>query len=332
MSFETGAVHKTTPHLFADLIELLLLTNTEGRGSFHKNEIGDIVDRLPVAAEDADNPPDEREDDESGAEQQDRQERYIEDVWALLEYRAAAFGLAYPFSVEDGRITLRLPLQNNWARVYRLLVACSRLRSFTIKGCRQRWAKAFTNVSSIALRSLVPQHAMVRIFDANSDDRRTYFGTDFRDALIKLGDDLKPETVLIDNCKKQSSSGDAGIDLVAIVPFDDGAATTHALFGQCGAQEREWPTKIFESHPIALRSFYNFLHDPVNVMFFPLSYRSSNGAWVNPKSVTGCIAIDRGRILKLLGHQNIDELVAENWFAQFEAEFQTVGVATAVAA
>lgn len=53
-------------------------------------------------------------------------------------------------------------------RVYRFLLACSRLRSFDGKGIPQRWAKAFTNLCKISLTGLMPAHAEIRIFDANS--------------------------------------------------------------------------------------------------------------------------------------------------------------------
>ncbi|ACD15570.1 hypothetical protein [Paraburkholderia phytofirmans] len=324
MSFKPGALHKTTPHLFADLLELLLLTNADGRAGYHKNEIGDVAERLPVAAEDLDWQPARPRNDENGAEVQDRQERYIEDLWRVLEYRAAVMGAAYPFRVGGGRIDLERALDTPQTRIYRLLVSCSRLRSFPNNGCRQRWAAAFTSLCAIAFRSMVPSHASVRIFDANSVDRREYYDVDLRRALVKLGEDLQPEMINMENCAKVSASGDAGLDLVAIVPFGDDATTVHALFAQCGAQETDWPSKVLEAHPIAFRSYYQFLHEPANVMFIPLSYRGPDGKWVDSSNVSGCIVIDRERIFRLVERQNLDELVAAHWFTQFETEFTAV--------
>jgi len=324
MSFEPGALHKTTPHLFADLVELLLLTNAYGRTGYHKNEIGDVAERLPIAAEDLDLPPLRARAEENGAEVLDRQERYVEDLWRILEYRAAVMGAAYPFRVARGRIDFDDPLDTPEKRLYRLLLACSRLRSFPNNGCRQRWAAAFTSLCSVAFRSMVPAHATVRIFDANSVDRQSYYGVNLRDALQVLGNDLRPTYVNAENCAADATSGDAGLDLVAVVPFSDGAATVHAMFAQCGAQEIEWPSKVLEAHPIAFSSYFQFLHPPANVVFIPLSYRKSDGHWVNVNRVSGCVMIDRERIFHLVAHQDAEAIVNEQWFAAFETEFAAV--------
>jgi hypothetical protein len=39
MTFKIGEVHPNTPHLFADLVELLLLVGYERRDYIHKNDL-----------------------------------------------------------------------------------------------------------------------------------------------------------------------------------------------------------------------------------------------------------------------------------------------------
>src|SRR5690606_2938131 len=121
---------------------------------------------------------------------------------------------------------------------------------------------------------MVPAHATVRIFDANSDDRRDYYTTDLRKALKILGRDLRVIKVNDDQCDKAGSAGDGGLDLVAVVDFDDGASNAFALLGQCGAQETGWPKKTLEAHPMRLRNYYQMQLDHPAVMFTPVCFRT----------------------------------------------------------
>ncbi len=163
---------------------------------------------------------------------------------------------------------------------------------------------------------------IVKIFDANSDDRRNYYGTDLRNALIKLGGDLNLHRVDEDVCRSQSSSGDYGIDLVAHYPIGDRAAGNFVFLGQCGAQEKEWPSKRFEGNPIALKLAYTFMNDPVHSLFIPLCYRDSTGKWDNGSKVVGCLLFDRNRIVNLVVKRaDLNSVVNSAWFNDFETTF-----------
>jgi hypothetical protein len=173
--------------------------------------------------------------------------------------------------------------------------------------------------------SLLPEHATVRIFDANSDDRRDYYTTNLSKALKILGKDLGVLKIHDDECHKAGSSGDAGIDLVGIVNFDDGATTSFALLGQCGAQETEWPKKTLEAHSIAYANYFHKQFDYPSVMFTPVCYRTATGEWTDNKSANGTLLIDRERILKLLELKNCwEEIVISEWFEDFENGFNNV--------
>ena len=328
MSFEIGEIHPNTPHLFADLAELLLLVGAIGRTSLHKNDLEELLNNGSISPEESDDE-DEAEQEASEtnistAERTGRVERQLEDAFTQLDYRANALSDYYPFTVEGEQLVLKDALSEKH-RVYRLLLACSRLRSFGRKGLPQRWAKHFAKLSKIAIEALVPTRAETRIFDANSDDRRDYYSTDLRIALKKMGNDLGVLVINEVECNNAGSSGDAGFDLIATIKFDDGAATNFALLGQCGAQESGWPTKTLEAHSINLRHFFQAQFDYPSVMFTPVCYRAATGEWVNNKCANGILLVDRLRILSLIEANNQwATLVQLPWFNEFEQEFVNV--------
>ena len=333
MSFEIGEIHPNTPHLFADLAELLLLVGDVGRAYIHKNDLESLVSNGSITTEEIDGEVEAEQEaietEKSTAERTDRLEQQLEDVFTQLGYRANALGDCYPFTLDGEQLIMNSALIEKH-RVYRLLLACSRLRSFGRKGLPQKWAKHFAQISRVALESLVPARAETRIFDANSDDRKNYYSTDLRVALRKMGQDLGVLSINEDECNKAGPSGDAGFDLIATIKFDDGAATNFALLGQCGAQEREWPSKTLEAHSINLLNFFQVQFNYPSTMFTPVCYRTSAGEWVDNKCANGVLLADRGRILNLIDARNQwVEIVQTPWFISFEQDFSNMVAASA---
>jgi len=330
MIFEIGELHPNTPHLLADIAELLLLINYLGRSTLHKNDLESLLNTGLISSEELDDEKEAKIQDDvlkrSTAEKTTRLEDQLEDVLIQLAYRSKALLPYYPFSVKNETIKIVDELSEEH-RVYRFLLACSRLRSFKGRGVPQRWARSFARLSNIAMGALAPMQATSRIFDANSDDRRHYYDTDLRLALPILGQDLGVISVNHDECRKADSSGDAGFDIVATLPFDDGAATNFAILGQCGSQEIEWPKKTLEAHSLNCRSYFQIQYDYPNVMFTPICYRNATGEWVNNKCSNGVLVLDRIRILSLLGStDDWRALLHQEWFGQFENEFRTAHV------
>lgn len=324
MNFAIGEVNRATPHLYADLAELLLFVGVEGVDRLHKNQLMALSATSSLSLDELDDEESEEKAAADDAQRHDRIEAQLESVWLQLEYRERALGELYPFRVE-GDFLVRCSELTIGQRVYRLLLACSRLRSFKARGIPQKWAKAFTFICQYALRGLVPGHSTVRVFDANSPDRKNHYGTDLRQALRKLGTDLRVLSINEVECDRESASGDAGLDLVATIDFDDGAASAYAVMGQCGAQETKWPTKTLEAHASRFRNFYQSLFHWPAVMFTPVFYRTATGEWVNNQDASDILLADRFRILKLLGWSDAWPSIAhEQWFTEFEAEFAMV--------
>lgn len=322
MIFDIGVLHPNSPHLFADLIEFLAIFDPHGKSEIHKNDIANIVNGLPISDDDVDSEQLFDESNVSDAGKHDIKEERLEDAWTQLEYRASCFGANYPFLVVGDILRLNTDWSNPRHKVYRFLLASSRLRSFRATN-RYHWSQAFAKVSSVAMSSLLPGYAEVKIFDANSDDRREYYGTDCRDALLKLGEQISAFKIHEEDIREREPSGDGGIDLVGVISFQDIAHGAHIVFGQCGAQEENWPDKRLEAHPMGLSNYFQFSHDVITTMFTPVLYRSSTGKWAKGSKVTGVVVIDRLRIINLIEKNNdFAGIAIQNYFQAFEADFE----------
>jgi hypothetical protein len=320
MSFDVGVLHPSQPHLFADLAELLLITNNLGKETVAKADLADLFNDAVISSEEIDEETDENEvtASKSSAEISSRQERQVEDIFAQLEYRAIAVGESYPFSVKDELLTRKKDL-TDIQKIYTLLLICSRLRSFNGReGVRQKRAADFTRASREAMRGLLPSFATVDVFDANSEDRRNIYGTNLRAAVKVLADKLKIP-LIEEQLTSLSTSGDRGIDLVGIVDFADNARGNFAIFGQCGAQEVDWPTKKLEAHPINQRDLFVLQVDYPSIMFTPVFFRNSSGSWVDNRALNGVFLVDRLRMLKLILQTDCqNRLVNSEWFKNFD--------------
>lgn len=325
--FDIGSISLACPHLCADLVELLVSVNYKGNSLIHKNDFLSIAKEASTYPEDLDeNMKIEQEFNDRA--KSDRTERLVEDVWSHLEYRKRVFKEDYPFIVRNDELVSSEGELSLGQRIYTFLLMCSRLNSFKKKGIQQKWARSFSYCCKEAMGLLLPEFATVRVFDANSVDRRQYFGTDLRDALIELGKDLQVLKINAEQCRKQSPSGDAGIDLVGVVDFSDGVTANYAILGQCAAQQKNWPSKILEANALGLRAFYQLTWDIPAVTFIPVFYRDTSGAWINTSNTSGSLLIDRARIVFLLKKMKEEELATKilnsYWFCSFEEEFEGI--------
>lgn len=327
MIFEVGDVHRSAPYLLADLVELYLFLS--GEESISRSDVSELINEGVISSEELDEIEVQESDPAvTGAELHSRLDLQLDDLWSHLSYREANLPEYYPFTIQGQLLTKKnlTGLALNKARVYKSLLACSRLRSFE-RSIRSRWAKLFAKISKEAMRGLLPIDATVHIFDANSDDRREVYGTDLREALKVLANKL---SFIYDEAsiREQSPSGDYGIDLVGFYKFDDGASGEYYILGQCGAQETEWPSKTLESHPASIRGVINMAHDCTNTMFTPVCYRQASGRWVNSRPTGGTLIIDRPRIMKLISNEEkLNSIVTNQSFIDFEAEISNVRVA-----
>ncbi len=321
MIFEIGQIHKNHSWLGADLVELLVAIDYTGRNKLHKNDLQEVNNRAATSSDEIDEELHSAEQIHQ-AQTIDLTEQHCEDIWGQLEFRQGYLGDSYPFIVHGDFIENK-DKTNGINNIYKFLLATSRLRSFPISGgIRQRWAKYFAEISRYALSSMLPDGSVCKVFDANSSDRKNYYGTDLREAAKILARDIR---ATLFREEEISSSGDLGIDLVGHLPFNDSSQPIPVWIGQCGAQEKGWPDKILEAHPTAQRAHFHTLAEWSATMFTPVCYRQSNGDWPYSKSTSGIILIDRLRMIELLEKKHIySEIVEEDWFQEFIKDFSTV--------
>jgi len=293
-TFEIGVSHRSRPHLLADLVELILAVKYDNVSELSQAAFQIILKEMPGADDD-----NSANDALTDAQAKDNIELALEDCWNHLEYRQAVFGKHYPFHIDGDRLLWRRAKPTLDCQMYLFL----RLRSFTPQRVRGTAASAFVGMCREAMRALATDNANVRIFDANSDDRKSHYGTDLRKALRVLARELAAHQIHEVEIDKASSSGDARLDIIASYGFNDPGAGTFSILAQCAARETEWPSKTLEASPRNLLPYFTLLNNPENLLFIPVCFRTSTGDWVRAADTNGCILIDRVRILELLSQR-----------------------------
>ncbi|MBZ9869218.1 hypothetical protein LB515_27905 [Mesorhizobium sp. CA15] len=302
--FSLGRVARTKPHLLADTAEIAIAFG--GYEGISASDLSSIIKQstrpddelLDIDEPDVDD--DDLPDHLDGAETTSREQAYVEECVRQIEFRVSAFGLCYPFVLDRGRLALRKEL-TYLNHVYLLLLACSRIRSFTSKGIKQRLADAFELICAECLRRLVPETGEVYMFGPNSNDRREVFHTNLSAAMPLLVEKLGIELTR-DWEKNFGSSGDGKIDLVSVVRVDKLAPGVVVMVGQCAAMEEEknWERKRQEAIFATRRGSFICLVDPQGILFIPVCYRQANGEWINKDYVSSVVTMDRLRIISVL--------------------------------
>lgn len=306
--FEIGRVSHTKPHLLADTVELALLFGDYVEIS--EADIFSIMSQSPrvdselldLSEEDLDD--DGYDDSLSEAEISGRQQGYIEDCLAQIEYRVSVFGDYYPFEIDRRLIKIKNEVLDQHY-LYISLLVCSRCRSFTAKGMKQRISDLFETVSYECLSRILSPLFKVYMFGPNTEHRKNYFGTNLRDAIPILVSELGME--LLANWEENySASGDSGIDLVGVCSFDENSPGNSVVIAQCAAQEneRDWKRKRSEADIKYLSGSIHSICEPQAILFIPACFRNADGSWRNANDVSGILTIDRVRIVNVFSALN----------------------------
>lgn len=281
-----GVVNDRSPHIIADLCELVCYLEdiSVSRGdieSFIQQRGGEgLLQELEA---------------NNDSETNDRIQRLTEDAFQNLLFRSTAFGDWYPFLVDHDVIELKEQFREEH-KVYAALLADSRLKMFP-RAVRTRLASEFEVICAFALPALLPSFTIYHFGVGGS--QRELFGNKLKDALPALADKMRDYVIQphIDELSDQNC-GDAGIDLVALYEWQDAAQAVPAYFCQCAAQQEGWPEKRFESHSIAHERYFSFFHKPGSILFIPVCYRQTNGAWIDAAGHQ-TLLIDRLRLVEL---------------------------------
>lgn len=309
MQIEIGRVDKTRPHLLADTLEIMCIStggpiSTTDAIGLMRSSVAPAEEALAIDEPDLND--DGIPDDEPSSATQARLSKYADDCFLQLEYRAGAFGTAYPFEVKGETLRLRKQYDPRQC-LYLLLLYASRTRTFRArKGLTQELADFFEFIGRDALMRLMPADAEVVMFGPNSTDRAERFGKNLRDALPLLaefmGIHMAPDWAPEDNAPQ----GDASIDLVGVQKLDDSKGGWNIYMGQCAAQEKHetWEKKRLEAD---LEYHKDKFHSKVRaqaVLFVPSCFRQANGEWATKSAASNVILMDRLRILSVIHDQD----------------------------
>jgi hypothetical protein len=314
MLFNPGPVERSNSTFLADLIELMVFFEVDGKANLSKQDVLSFFKISQSSFNDLDSL-DQEEQLLDGADFSERQYQYVDDCWAQLEYRLTTLKENYPYILRRNKLYLNKNLGAAHS-LYIFLLCCSRLRSFE-SSIRVKWAGFFSKFSCEVMKSFFPIGASCKIFDANSTDRRNYYGTALGDALNLLSKDINCD---LSERARVHPSGDKGIDIVGHMYIGDTQPTNHVLFGQCAARKDEWPSKTLEASAHNLRGVFHFRHDPGNVVFIPLCFRTSNGEWYTDHLISGYILVDRIRAFNMLSVSQKCSIANNDWFVSFLEE------------
>jgi hypothetical protein len=299
-----GIINDRSPHIIADLCEIICFCEliSVSRGdieSFIQSRGGAGLMQELIADNDT--------------ETNERIQRLTEDAFQHLLYRAKAFGNWYPFTVNHDVLDVKEPATDRH-KIYAILLIDSRLKM--LPGAdRIRCAAEFEVLCYRALPALLPNWKTYHFGKGGLD--RDAFGQKLNQALPALAGILKDD-VLLHHVAELSdhNTGDAGIDLVALYEWKDGARGVPAYLGQCAAQQKGWPEKKYESSPHSLERYMSFFHKPGTILFIPVCYHGPDGKWVDTEAFQ-TILVDRLRLIELLeqrlsdGRLNLTELLAD---------------------
>jgi hypothetical protein len=204
-----GVINDTSPHIIADLFEIMALferrpVSRSDVETYLINEAGKAV---------ADELDDDAGAGASSAEKNEKYQKLSEDVFVHLSYRKAVVGDWYPFVVNHDVLEPKPDLTTERIGIYASLLVYSRLKMVS-KSRQVTWAGNFEQLSVEAVRGMFPDWEVIH-FGKGGADRATY-GQKLKLALPKLAKHMKdlPVQAYIDEIS-ENDVADSGIDIVA---------------------------------------------------------------------------------------------------------------------
>lgn len=242
-------------HIYADYVEIVSLFSNQNYVS-----TADVLDRFRDEGIIM-----QQKNDEEQAGENDKNEKWINSIFQILNEREYLFSTDYPFEIlGNNKIKLKDQAQlTDKNRLYIFLLLASSLNVFDL--FESELTSEFELVCFHTLAKYLPSHATVKSFGKNSE----YTGT-AKEKITKLASDLK---VNIDDnfLNKISHKGnqERGLDIVGWIPFSDNVSNHFSLFCQC-ACGKEWFKKLTETR--RYERYYKFhCNKPNHAMFIPYS-------------------------------------------------------------
>jgi hypothetical protein len=284
-------------HLYCDYIELVALfsnmdfvTKSDILDRLKDEGENNIVDIVNTEIEDENHVLESEEISE--AQKNDIKEKWIDNLFLILEERATLYGNDYPFNFSFNKIILKQTLSNK-NELYIYLLISSNLDLF--KKVRSELTTDFETVSYFSLKNYLPEHAIVKQFGKNSE----YSGN----AIKKIRDlayDLKVEIREheIENISERNNQ-ERGLDVIGWIPFSDSCPNIITILGQC-ACGKDWPSKHHDTKRYKhYLKFYRL--DPYHAIFIPYALigKGGNKFFRSDDIEDNTLVFERKRIIEL---------------------------------
>lgn len=295
-------VAKNLNHLYADYVELVALFSNKihvTKGDILKRIQGDgessINDVITIEAE-SDEIEGDLFDDSNTSRRNDIKERWVDNLFQVLEGRTRIFGDNYPFlySNQTGLI-LKEDIKEK-QEVYLFLLISSNLDLFN-KVASDLTAD-FEEISFFALKSFLPS-AEVRKFG-----KKTQYEGNAKKKIRSLASEMKLEIneYSLDNISDHNIQ-ERGLDVIAWIPFADNCPNIITILGQC-ACGKDWPKKYHDTQRFSNYMKY-FRQKPIHAMFIPYSLITGNSDWFyrSDDIERNTMMFERKRIVELFNNQ-----------------------------
>lgn len=215
-------------------------------------------------------------------------------IFECLRYRIAAYGTGYPFSI-DHKSLVRSPSLSDRQKLYIYCLMCSSLNYF---GDQQNaLTSEFEDVSKSVLESVVGPRMKVLRFGKN-----TTHASDFPGNIAKKIEDLAKAmgelSLVQEGDYPSTSTGDDGLDLVAVDNYGDDIGSRLSLFAQCKCSP-SWHETVHSSSYLAWNQKIKIQCPNVNVAMIPFCMRAADGSWHRQTDIGGFMLIDRQRLISL---------------------------------
>jgi hypothetical protein len=270
---------------FADIVEMIAL--------IAKSEIsiGEILDRFNDCGLIQKGSP----------EKNDLDQKWVEDIFSLIESRAIIFKDKYPFIYDTG--VRYIIIKESLAKVHMLyiqLLISANLPFFT--NYQSILTSDFENISYYSLQGYLGK-ATTKQFGKNSN-----YSGNAQTKIRSLADDIK---LLCNDNELQGiskfNSNEKGLDIVAWIPFDDDWGNLIVILGQCACENDEWFKKQHDTR--RYENYFKFKSlSPIHALFIPHSLSKQDDFYETAEIINGTLLFERKRILETINEESYSHI------------------------
>ncbi len=286
-------------HHWVDWVELCCIANPDG-----ETDVASMADRLREERDVRKKTDLTENEDFEGlsaqaqwATESDKHTLRVKEWFQALAKRAELLSINYPFEINSAntKLQLRASLTDNH-RLYVALLMMSNLHYFG--QVEADLTSSFETLGVTVFSWLLPAHAQVHRFGKGRGNNGRYQGHIW-DKLQLLAKDLSCLTKCAKTEFAPNDTGEAGLDLVGWVPWEDKAPGRFLLFGQCACTPK-WAAKQNEASASTWNSKLELVTNPLTVVLIPFFLRTTSGDWHRRTDFAGHLIIDRLRLLHTL--------------------------------